>query len=475
MIAWRGGMRVSRGRSAGGVPAAQPCAPPAAASPARTQGFSATAASRESGRFIVAPAAHNGARALPRQVPRSGVTGTPIASRFAMIERLLLLRRLAVAVLLAVVGLAACGGGSSVPQQPTGSIRAVQLGAQLSEPWGLAFLPDRRMLVTQKAGALAIVRADGSAIDSTVSGVPAVNANGQGGLLDVAVDPDFANTGWVYLSFSEDGAGGSGTALARGRLVGSALRDVVVIWRQQPKVAGGSHYGARIVFARDGTLFLTLGERARDDPAAPTSANAQNVGNTLGKVVRLNRDGSIPAGNPAFASGALTGLWSIGHRNPQGAALHPDSGELWVSEHGPQGGDELNRILPGRNYGWPLRSYGCAYGAPANNSCRVGGGTHAPAYEEPASHWTQPAAAPAGMAFYTGAAIPEWRGDLFVGALVGRTLWRFVLDANGTVGAREEVDAVKTLGQRIRDVRQGPDGWLYLLSDEGRIIRVERG
>jgi glucose/arabinose dehydrogenase len=376
----------------------------------------------------------------------------------------------------AVAGVAACGGGEpAAPQPPAGSIRASVLGVQLAAPWGLAFLPDRRMLVTQKGGSLVIVRADGSAIDATVRGVPVVNSNGQGGLLDVALDPDFANTCWVYLSYAEDGAGGSGTALARGQLVGSALRNVAVIWRQQPKTGGSSHYGSRIAFRNDGTLYLTLGERARDDPAAPTGANAQNVVNTLGKVVRLNRDGSVPPGNPVFASGAFTGLWSIGHRNPQGAALRPGSDELWLSEHGPQGGDEINRVLPGRNYGWPLRSYGCPYGAPVGNACRVGGGTHAPAYEEPRSFWVPTSTAPAGLAFYSSTQIPEWRGDLFVGALVGRTLWRFVLDAGGAVVAREEVDAVKALGHRIRDVRLGPDGWLYLLSDEGRIIRVERG
>jgi glucose/arabinose dehydrogenase len=392
------------------------------------------------------------------------------------------------AVVLGLSALTACGGNdSSEPppptpppqqQQPpiqTGTIEATVLAARVASPWGLAFLPDGRMLITQKAGAMLIVRADGSAIDATVGGVPAVNDNGQGGLLDVALDPDFAANGFVYLSYAEDRAGGSGTALARGQLVGNALRNVAVLWRQQPKTGGSSHYGSRIVFRSDGTLYLTLGERARDDPAAPTLANAQNVGNTLGKVVRLNRDGSVPAGNPVFAPGALAGLWSIGHRNPQGAALRPGSDELWLSEHGPQGGDEVNRVLPGRNYGWPLRSYGCPYGAPIGSASRVGGGMHAPNYEEPMSYWVPTSTAPAGMAFYSDSRIAEWQGNLFVGALAGRTLWRFVFDANGSVAQREEVDVVKALGQRIRDVRQGPDGWLYLLSDEGRIIRVGRG
>lgn len=374
---------------------------------------------------------------------------------------------------------AACGGASAPPPlapPAPGAVRATVLGVALASPWSLAFLPDGRMLVTQRGGALAIVRADGSAIEATVGGVPAVNSGGQGGLLDVALDPDFAVDPWIYLSFSEDGPGGSGTALARGRLVGNALQNVAVLWRQQPKVGGGAHYGSRIVFRPDKTLYMTVGERAQDDPAAPTSANAQNVATTLGKVVRLNRDGSIPADNPTFAQpGALPELWSIGHRNPQGAALRPGTSELWLTEHGPQGGDELNRVQGGANYGWPLRSYGCPYGAPVGQACQVGGGTHAPTYVEPATTWVPVSTAPAGMTFYTGDGFPEWRGNVFVGALAGQTLWRIVLDdASLAVLTREEVGEVKALNQRIRDVRQGPDGWMYLLTDGGSIVRVDR-
>ena len=389
-------------------------------------------------------------------------------------------RRIAALALAALASawLAGCGGGggNSPPPfvPPSGALRVTTLGATLASPWSLAFLPDGRMLVTQRGGSLVIVRADGSAVDAAVSGVPAVNSAGQGGLLDVALDPDFATTPWVYLSFSEDGPGGSGTALARARLVGNELRDLAVIWRQQPKVASGIHYGARIVFRPDKTLYLTVGERGQDDPGAPTTAFAQNPAVTLGKVLRLNRDGSIPAGNPVFAAGAASGLWSLGHRNPQGAALRPGGSELWVAEHGPQGGDELNRIRAGANYGWPLRSYGCPYGAPVGDACRVGGGTHAPDFEEPASYWVPTSTAPSGMAFYDGDRFPDWRGQVFVGALAGRTLWRLQLDAAGNVLAREPVPEVQALGQRIRDVRQGPDGWLYLLSDEGRILRLER-
>ena len=390
-------------------------------------------------------------------------------------------RRIAVAALvaLAVAGVAGCGGssgGDSPPPfvPPSGELRVTTLAATLAAPWSLAFLPDGRMLVTQRGGSLVIVRADGSAVEAAVSGVPAVNSAGQGGLLDVALDPDFATTGWIYLSYAEDGPGGSGTALARARLVGNELRELAVIWRQQPKVASGIHYGARIAFRPDKTLYLTVGERGQDDPGAPTVAFAQNPALTLGKVLRLNRDGSVPTDNPVFGAGAAPGLWSLGHRNPQGAAVRPGSSELWVAEHGPQGGDELNRIRAGANYGWPLRSYGCPYGAPVGDACRVGGGTHAPDFEEPASYWVPTSTAPSGMAFYDGDRFPDWRGQVFVGALAGRTLWRLQLDAAGNVLTREQVPEVQALAQRIRDVRQGPDGWLYLLSDEGRILRLER-
>lgn len=390
-------------------------------------------------------------------------------------------RRIAVAALvaLAVAGVAGCGGssgGDSPPPfvPPSGELRVTTLAATLAAPWSLAFLPDGRMLVTQRGGSLVIVRADGSAVEAAVSGVPAVNSAGQGGLLDVALDPDFTTTGWIYLSYAEDGPGGSGTALARARLVGNELRELAVIWRQQPKVASGIHYGARIAFRPDKTLYLTVGERGQDDPGAPTVAFAQNPALTLGKVLRLNRDGSVPTDNPVFGAGAAPGLWSLGHRNPQGAAVRPGSSELWVAEHGPQGGDELNRIRAGANYGWPLRSYGCPYGAPVGDACRVGGGTHAPDFEEPASYWVPTSTAPSGMAFYDGDRFPDWRGQVFVGALAGRTLWRLQLDAAGNVLTREQVPEVQALAQRIRDVRQGPDGWLYLLSDEGRILRLER-
>ncbi len=381
-----------------------------------------------------------------------------------------------VAMVAASIGACSGDGGSDASTAPPvagAPAKVTALGAALSSPWGLAFLPDGRMLVTQRLGSMVIVRADGSAVDATVSGVPAVNSAGQGGLLDVAIDPDFATDPWVYFTFSEDGVGGAGTALARGRLVGNALQNVAVIWRQTPKVVGEGHYGSRIVFRPDKTLYVTVGERGQDDPAAPTAANAQNVAKSLGKVMRLNRDGSIPTDNPAF--NALPGLWSIGHRNPQGAAVKPGTDELWLTEHGPRGGDELNHVLAGKNYGWPLVSYGCPYTEPQSDpACRPGGGTHAPTYEEPKATWLPISTAPSGLAFYDGDKFPEWNGNLLAGTLAGTTLWRIVLGANDTVTLREEVAAVKALGKRIRAVRQGPDGWLYLLNDGGSLLRLER-
>jgi glucose/arabinose dehydrogenase len=254
-----------------------------------------------------------------------------------------------------------CGGGSDAPTPvpPSGQPRIVELLAGLASPWGLAFLPDGRMLVTQKAGTMVILSADGSRIESELPGVPAVDSAGQGGLLDVVLDPDYATNQRVFWTFSEKdtASGRSGTAVARGRLVGAALQEVGVIFRQVPKVGGSGHYGSRLAFRKDKTLFVTLGERQQDDPSNPTTLNAQNPASHLGKVVRIGRDGEFPSDNPTnFGPGAAPGLWSIGHRNPQGAAIQPTTGELWITEHGPQGGDELNRIVPGGNYGWPIRS-----------------------------------------------------------------------------------------------------------------------
>uniref|UniRef100_UPI0035B0BB42 PQQ-dependent sugar dehydrogenase n=1 Tax=Niveibacterium sp. TaxID=2017444 RepID=UPI0035B0BB42 len=359
----------------------------------------------------------------------------------------------------------ACGGGSGDaatptpptppdPPPPTTAPKAVVLNDTLSAPWGLAFLPDGRMLVTQKAGSMVILSADGATVQATLNNLPAVANGGQGGLLDVALDPDFASTPWIYWSYAEPGsgteAGLAGTAVARGRLVGDALQDITVIYRQVPKVSGSGHFGSRLAFRSDKTLFVTLGERQKGSPA-------QDLTTSLGKIIRLNRDGSIPSNNPNFGvSGARPEIWSYGHRNPQGAAIHPDTGELWETEHGPQGGDELNLIRAGNNYGWPIRSYGCNYGDPVGDTCRIGGGTHAPDYTEPVSYWVPTSIAPAGLMFYTGNRFPEWHGNAFFGALAGTALWRVALNG-AQESSREKL--FESLGQRIRYVKQGPDGW----------------
>jgi glucose/arabinose dehydrogenase len=384
------------------------------------------------------------------------------------------------AALAGATGLAGCGGSDDSPATPAPAPqpppapaapptvvtpRAVTLRSGLNQPWGLAFLPDARMLVTERGGRLLLLSADAGTAQA-VTGAPAVAFGGQGGLLDVALDPDFASDPWVYLSYAEPGtgaeAGRSGTAVARGRLVGTALQDVQVIFRQVPKVSGSGHFGARLVFRSDRTLFVTLGDRQLGSPA-------QDLAGTLGKVVRIHRDGSVPADNPGL-SATRPEIWSLGHRNPQGAALRPGTDELWLNEHGPQGGDELNRVLAGGNHGWPLVSYGCNYGSPVGETCRLGGGTHGPTYAEPVSTWVPTSVAPAGLVFYTGTVFPQWRGHLLMGALAGQALWRVELDADLRENGRERLFA--ELNERIRDVRQAPDGRLLLLTDSGRLIQI---
>jgi glucose/arabinose dehydrogenase len=329
----------------------------------------------------------------------------------------------------------------------------------------MTFLPDGRLLVSQKGGTLIVLSSDGKNVEQTISGLPDVVVAGQGGLLDVALDPDFSTDPWVYWSYAEAGIGPEtnlfGTAVARGRLVGSELKDVAVIYRQVPKVLGTGHYGSRLAFRSDKTLFITLGERQLGSPA-------QDLSTTLGKVVRINRDGSVPGDNPAIV-GARPEIWSYGHRNPQGAAIRPGGDDLWINEHGPQGGDELNLVHPGGNYGWPLVSYGCPYGSPVGTTCWIGGGIHAPTYIEPVSYWIPISIAPSGLIFYTGNGFPQWRGHVFMGALAGLALWRIELNGNTEV-ARERLFA--DLAERIRDVEQGPDGWIYLLTDSGKLIQI---
>lgn len=372
------------------------------------------------------------------------------------------------------------------------------LNRELEQPWALATLPDGRLLVSEKPGRLKLLSADGRrslAVLGRDEGLPAVIARGQGGLLDVALDPDFATDPWIYWAYSEPGdaglaglGGSSGTAVARARLVDSRalrLKDVGVIWRQHPKRGGSGHFGARLVFRPDGTLFVTVGDRQADDPRAPGRAFAQNLATTLGKVLRLHRDGRIPADNPEFPASeghALPGIWSYGHRNPQGAALHPATGELWLVEHGPQGGDELNRVRPGRNYGWPLRSYGCPYGAPVGETCRVGGARHAPEFEEPVATWVPTSIAPSDLLFYTGRLFPGWQQpgpgqvNALIPSLAGTALWR--VGIGGPPDAPREVlreRLLADLGERLRCVRQAGDGALLLLTDSGKLLRVTPG
>ena len=340
--------------------------------------------------------------------------------------------------------------------------KLVNVARGLANPWAVAFLPDGRYLVTERAGRLRVVERDGR-LGEAVAGLPAVDASGQCGLLDVVLDPKFADNALVYWTFAEAGDGGNGVAVARGQLQGNRLTDVQVIFRQLPKVSSQLHCGSRLVFARDGRLFVVLGDRfSRKD-------NAQKLDNHIGKVVRIEADGQVPADNPFVATaGARPEIWSLGHRNMQGAALNPASGELWASEHGPQGGDELNRVLSGRNYGWPLLTFGRNYGT----GTRIGEEGPKPGFEQPLKVWMPVSVAPSGMAFLTSDRYPGWKGSLFMGTLRGESLLRLELDGNTVV---KEETLLRAANSRIRDVRQGPDGYLYVLTDsaDGQLLRLQ--
>jgi glucose/arabinose dehydrogenase len=352
---------------------------------------------------------------------------------------------------------------SPTPAPVNGSVRVEVVARGLEHPWALAFLPDGRMLVTERPGRLRIVDAGGR-VSEPLPGVPDVFTSRQGGLLDVALDPRFADNRLLYLSYAEPGPGRTaGTAVARVQLGEARLDDVRVIYRQHPKVEGPNHFGSRLVFARDGTLFVTQGERFDHRDAA------QDLASGLGKIVRINTDGSVPPDNPFTGrAGARPEIWSYGHRNVQSAALHPGTGQLWTVEHGAQGGDEVNRPEAGKNYGWPVISYGVHY-----SGAKIGVGTAKPGMEQPIYYW-DPVIAPSGMAFYTGDAFPQWKGSVLIGSLKPGLLVRLTLD-NGRV-AREDRH-LGDLGARIREVRQGPDGMLYVLTDhrDGRLLRLTPG
>lgn len=333
----------------------------------------------------------------------------------------------------------------------------------LEYPWGMDFLPNDMMIVTERAGRVRTVSNQGQ-LSAPLKGVPKVVNNGQGGMLDVTLDPEFAKNNLIYVSYSEPGKGGSGTAVARAKLdiEHNRLEDLQVIFRQHPKSHGPHHYGSRLVFARDGTLFITIGERGELDRAQDFSINR-------GQVIRIHSDGSIPDDNPFIGrKGYRPEVWSYGHRNPQGAALHPLTSNLWTVEHGARGGDEVNIPKPGKNYGWPTIAYGKHY-----SGGKIGLGTHKAGMEQPVYYW-DPSIAPSGMDFYSGNLFSKWKGNLIVGALKLRLLTRLVLD--GEKVTREE-RLLEGLGERIRQVRQGPDGYIYLLTDsnEGRVLRLGLG
>lgn len=354
-------------------------------------------------------------------------------------------------------------GASTSFDSSAGPLEIETVAGGLATPWALAFLPDGRMLVTERPGRLRVV-ARGGQLSPPASGVPEVWASGQGGLLDVSVDRRYAENSTIYLCYSERAGGGGRTAVARGKFTNGTqprLEDVKVIFRQEGPLSSGNHYGCRIAQAADGNLFVSLGDHygPRDE--------AQNLGNHLGKIVRITPDGAAPRDNPFIdRAGAKPEIWSYGHRNPQSLAIHPASGKLWEIEHGPRGGDEVNIAEKGKNYGWPVIGYGVDY-----SGAVIHQGTHKDGMEQPIKYWV-PSIAPCGMAFYTGELFPKWRGSLFTGSINRvKGLVRLTLDGEKVTG---EERLLENLNEQIRDVRQGPDGALWILTDNvaGRILRI---
>lgn len=335
----------------------------------------------------------------------------------------------------------------------SGTFKVTTVVKNLVNPWGMAFLPDGRLLITERPGRLRIFSQ--GQISPAVTGTPAVYAQGQGGLLDVAIDPNFVQNQLVYLTYAEAGTGGlAGTAVMRGKLNGNALENTQVLFRQMPKLSSGNHFGSRLVFDKSGHLFVTLGENNN-------RITAQYLDHHQGKIIRIWPDGTIPADNPFIGqSNVKPEIWSYGHRNPQGATLNPWTGKLWMNEHGPKGGDEINIPLAGKNYGWPIITYGLDYnGQPIPEST----GSSAPNMEQPIHYWV-PSIAPSGMAFYDKNKNSAWYGNLFVGGLVAQQLVR--LEVNGETIVKEE-RLLGELGNRVRAISAGPDGGLYVLTDAG--------
>ncbi len=365
----------------------------------------------------------------------------------------------------------AFAGQTRAPEQKLNvAFDVVPVTEGLANPWGLAFLPDGKMLVTEKAGRLRVVSADGKQLSAPVAGLPAVDARGQGGLLDVALDPAFARNQLIYWSYSEPKDGGmNNTAVARGRLVDGAepkVENVQVIFHQSPSMVSTLHFGSRLVFHRDGTLFITVGDRSITEGRM----QAQRMDGLIGKVIRINTDGTIPKDNPFVGKeGARPEIWSFGHRNVQAAALHPTSGELWEVEHGTRGGDEVNIARKGKDYGWPTIAYGIEY----QGGTITGGIQQQQGMEQPIYYW-DPNIAPSGMIFYTGRLFPAWQNSLFVGGLASTNLVRLALNGEKVVGEERLLQDLQPSRLRIRDVRQGPEGAIYLLTDgpRGQILKL---
>lgn len=369
----------------------------------------------------------------------------------------------AAAALAATLALAVATASARTAEAGSGPVRVETVARGLEHPWGLAFLPDGAMLVTERPGRVRLVGPDGS-VSAALAGAPQTRALGQGGMLDVALHPDFASNGLVYFTFAELDGGSAGTAVARARLVRDEdtpprFEGLETIFSMNRKSSGNRHFGSRLAFAPDGTLFFTIGDRGEME-------RAQDASDHAGSVLRIADDGAIPPDNPfASGEGAAPEIWSFGHRNPQGAAIHPETGALWTVEHGPRGGDELNIPRKGANHGWPVISYGVHYSGQT-----VGEGTEKEGMEQPVHYW-DPSVSPSGLMFYTGDVFPDWRGNLFTGGLSGQVLVRLELDGERVTG---EERLLGDLRIRIRDVRQGPDGRIYLLSDagDGRILRL---
>ncbi len=363
----------------------------------------------------------------------------------------------------------AFNGQTRAPEQRLNvPFTVVTVAEGLANPWDLAFLPDRRMLVTERPGRLRILSADGTQMSEPVAGLPAVDSRGQGGLLGIALDPAFPTNQLIYWSYAQPGEGANNTAVARGRLVDGAaprVENVQVIFRQAPSLTSTAHFGGRLVFGRDGTLFITLGDRSITEGRM----QAQRLDGLLGKIVRLNPDGTVPQDNPFVGrDGVRPEIWSYGHRNVQAATLHPTTGELWEVEHGTRGGDELNIARKGLDYGWPTIAYGIEY----QGTTITGGIQQREGMEQPRYYW-DPNIAPSGMTFYTGSLFPAWQNSLFIGGLASTNLVRLTLQGDRVIGEERLLQDLQPQRERVRDVRQGPDGALYILLDSGgRLIKL---